>query len=100
MVYAIIAGIVLSFLSFGGGWIASDANDLKKPPKTLVQNITQVQTTENRNTSIQTSIQEQVSLNVVGGRTNATVSAIYVGKTNVSVSLSSVTNLRASTNKK
>ncbi len=89
--------ILIWTLSIFGTWIGRgevDQNRYEKmPPK--YQYITQIQTTENQNTSIQSSSQAQITL--VTPMTNFNVN--YNGKTNISVTKTSRTNRLAKTNK-
>lgn len=96
----LIAVIISLVVGFGGGWITSDAVDMKKPPKTVVNNITQVQHTVNESVQTSSQIQEQVTLTVIAGASNRIVSASYNGRTNVSASISRRTNvLKPQTNR-
>jgi hypothetical protein len=90
----LIIGIVSFFLGFGTMF------GIQKtlPPKTQIINQHSVQQTENINTSIQASSQEQVTMTVIAGRTNSTVTVNYIGRTNLSRKISSITNSSSSTN--
>ena len=89
----ILVGILLCVGSFIGGEQLAHYQDNKLPPK--VQNITQIQNTENKNTSIQESSQSVITL--VTPMTNFNINVN--GRTNISVSKSRVTNRRSKTNK-
>ena len=91
----LIIGIVSFFLGFG----AMFGIQKTLPPKTQIINQHSVQQTENNNTSIQSSSQEQVTLTVIAGRTNSTVTVKYIGRTNLSRRVSSLTNSSSVTNK-
>ena len=92
-----ITYIIVTILIAAGSWIGSDFNTksqlAKLPPKYAYT--TQIQNTENNNTSIQESSQAQIT--IVTPMTNFNVN--YNGKTNISVTKSSRTNKSVKSNK-
>lgn len=89
----IIVTTLIAIGSFFGGGEYRHYQDCKLPPK--IQNITQIQTTENHNNSVQENSQAQFT--IVTPMTNFKVN--YNGKTNISVSRSTRTNRMSKTNK-
>ena len=92
-----ITYIIVTILIAAGSWIGSDFNTKSQlsrlPPK--YQYITQIQTTENRNSQI--TSQESTQITIVTPMTNFNVN--YNGKTNISVTKSSRTNKSVKSNK-
>lgn len=94
----IVSVIVALAVGFGGGWITSDLVDAKKPPKTLVQHITQVQQVEQRQTTLQQSAQVQVQVTAVTTSTQMHAQVQVTTATQVSVSVGAKTNHFSRTN--
>ena len=93
--------IIITLALICGSWIGSDFNTKHQlsllPPK--IQNITQIQNTQNDNTSIQSSSQAQITTTVITGKTNFNMAINYNGRTNISHNFSSRSNRYSKTNK-
>ena len=94
----IFAYILICLICFVGGLFTMFGIESGLPPKTTIQNIQQIQTVDNKNTSIQSSDQAQITTTVITANTNYHIAINYNGRTNISQSFTSKTNRTAKTN--
>ena len=90
--------VIIALVTFIGGVFTEYGIQKGLPPKTVIQNINQVQTVDNRNTSIQSSEQAQITTTIVTPNTNVHMSVNYNGRTNFSHTFNSKTNRSSKTN--
>jgi len=94
--YEIIGAVILILGTWFGSGIYRDGVEKARPPK--YQTIINNQSTENKNTSIQSSSQAQISTTIVTTKTQLFYNINYNGKTNFSYTKSATTNTTKKTN--
>ena len=92
----ILIGIILILGSFIGGIAVQGSHDQKMPPK--IENTTIIQNNANKNTSIQSSEQAQITTTLITDKTNYRYALSYNGRTNFQKIFESKTNITHKTN--